>query len=291
MKNSKLRFGGVLGCLGFILAGQISLAKADPLDDIATPISNPVNFEDPRIESNIRPIAIYHKLDNKFITQGGNVKIFALQARYAVTDRLALIATKDGYVHLQPDAVLNDESGLANVGGGLKYAFYKDESSIFSGGLRYEAPIGAKRVLQGQGSGSFNPFVSGAVALGSERTPLNLVAGTGFRLAVEESDSSFYDADLHLDTKLGWFSPIAEVNYVHVIDAGDRLPIADEGQDFFNFGAANADGKSMLTGAIGGRVALDKDTSWGTAYQFPLDRSSGSYVTDWRVTTDLIFSF
>ena len=52
-------------------------ANATPLDQIASPVSNPVNFEDPRIESNVKPLFAYHKIDRDFITDGGDVRIYA----------------------------------------------------------------------------------------------------------------------------------------------------------------------------------------------------------------------
>lgn len=130
--------------------------------------------------------------------------IYALQLRYAVDERLAIIATKDGIVDMKPDAVLNDESGLANLAGGVKYAFYKDgeAGSIGTVGLRYEAPTGAKRVLMGRGDGSINPFVTGAWALGCDDTPLNVVGATGLRLAFDDKDSSFWDQISTLTPKL-----------------------------------------------------------------------------------------
>ena len=285
------RIAGTL--VSAIFMGGVCSAQADRLEQIASPVSNPVNFEDPRIQSNIRPIFIYHKIDKDFVTGGGDVRIYALQARYAVSDDLAIIATKDGIVDLNPNSALNDESGLANLGGGVKYALYRDaeEGLILTGGLRMEVPTGAKRVLQGKGKGILNPFVSGAAALGCEEYPLNFVAGTGFRVPFSQSDSMFYDLDLHVDTKIGAISPLLELNLVQVLDAGDRLPIADEGQDFFNIGSSKANGKTMLTAAAGARVDLMQQLTWGAAYQFPLVHGEGTRITDWRLTTDLTYSF
>ncbi len=288
--NNLLKNLCVLGIGAFCSVGCFSMAAhADSLSDIASPVSNPVNFEDPRIESNIRPIFVYHKLDNKFVTQGGDVRIVALQARLAVTDRLALIATKDGWVSMHPNAVLNDESGFANLAAGFKYALYqdKDAGQIVSAGLRYEIPTGEKEVLQGRGDGSINPFISAATTL----CDYNLVAGTGFRFAIDNQDSSFYDLDLHIDRKFGWFSPLLELNLVHVVSAGDRLPIADEGQDFFNLGASGSTGENMLTASPGFRVSLADNVAAGVAYSFPLVHGAGSRVTDWRITTDVTVSF
>jgi len=278
--------------LGVALLGGLN-ASADKLDQIASPVSNPVNFEDPRIESNIKPLFVYHKIDDGFVTQGGDVRIYALQLRYAVDDRLAIIATKDGIVDMKPDAVLDDESGLANLAGGAKYAFYKDadEGLIGTAGLRMEVPTGAKRVLQGKGAGILNPFVTGAWALGCDDLPINLVGATGMRLAFSSHDSSFWDLDLHLDTKVGPVSPLIEMNLVQVMDAGNRLPIPDEGQDFFDIGSSQANGKTMLTGDVGARTDLFDKTTWGIVYQFPLVHGAGTRITEWRITTDLTYSF
>lgn len=273
-------------CLGLCLS---TTAKADKLDDMISPISNPVNFEDPRSRSEIRPIFVYHKIDKKFATNGGNIRIFALQARYAVNDRFSIIATKDGYIDSRPNAVFNHEKGFGNVGGGVKYAFYKDGAAgeIATAGLRYEAPVGEQKVFMGRGDGSLNPFLSGAMNLGS----VNMMAATGIRWALDNKDSSFYDLDVHFDTQMGCFYPTVEFNLVHVLDAGKRLGIPDEGQDFFNFGSTLSDGKTIVTAAVGARVKLSDDILFGAAYQFPLTSGAGSHVTDWRLTSDLIFTF
>ena len=61
------------------------------------PVANPIFFEDPVIRSEIRPIFAYHRIDDGFITGGGEAYLYALQLRYAITDRLAFIATQDGF--------------------------------------------------------------------------------------------------------------------------------------------------------------------------------------------------
>lgn len=284
MSNNKLISKILLST--FLGLGGLN-ASAAPLDDMASPVSNPVNFEDPRIESNIKPLYAHHEIDDKFITGGGSVDIYALQIRYALSDRFALIATKDGYVNLRPNSVLDDSEGFANLGGGFKYAFYNCNDSIVTAGLRYEAPTGETEVLQGKGDGVFNPFISAGTVAG----PINLIGYTGFRIPISDNDSSFYDASLHADTNLGWISPLFELNLFNVLSAGDRLPIADEGQDFFNIGSSLSEGKTMLTGAVGARIPVSKDISFGAAYEFPIAQGSGTYITDWRVTSDLTVKF
>lgn len=160
-----------------------------------------------------------------------------MQARFALNERFAIIATKDGILHVQPNAVVPDGSGFANVAVGAKYAMYRDPDAgrILTAGLRYEIPLGEREVLQGHSDGIFNPFLSGAVAVG----PVNVMAYTAFRLPASDSDSTFYDADIHFSIPVAkWFYPTLEVNLQHVLSAGSRLPIPDEGADFFDLGSS-----------------------------------------------------
>ena len=145
-----------------------SSAFADRLSEMISPITNPVNFEDPRINSELRPFFMHHEIHDKFVTQGGDVQLYALQARLKLDDDWAFIATKDGFIDFNPKAVLPKETGFANVTVGGKYAFYQDPEAgeIATAGLRYEIPMGNTDVLMGRGDGFFNPFFSGAMALG-----------------------------------------------------------------------------------------------------------------------------
>ncbi len=274
----------LLTCLFLAATGA---AQAQELAQLSSPVSNPVNFEDPRILSEVRPVYVHHDIDSKFVTQGGSVDIYAMQLRVALTDNLAFIATKDGYVKMKPDSVLKDESGFANLAGGFKYSIYNCEDTIVTTGLRYEAPTGEKEVLQGNGDGIINPFLSAATSAGG----FNFMGYTAVRAAIDQDDSTFYDASLHVDKKLGWFSPLVELNLFNVLDAGHRLPIEDEGQDFFNIGYSLSQNETMLTTAVGARAELSDDVSLGLAYEFPLVTGSGSYITEWRLTSDLIYRF
>ena len=280
--NSRMATG--LLCGAFLIGSQLSTADAAPLDQMISPVSHPVTFEDPRHSTELRPIFAYHEIDEDFVTGGGHAEVYALQARLKLTDDLSLIATKDGYVVLDPKAVVPRDSGFADVAVGAKYSVYRTDTAIVTTGLRYEAPVGDENLFQGLEDGAVNPFISTGYVLGD----VNLMAGTGLRAAISDADSSFWDVDLHADIKLGDFYPLLEVNLIHPYQSGDRLPIADEGEDFFNFGASNAAGKNILTMAAGARYRLSEAVDVGAAYQFPLDRGEGSNIIDWRVTCDLI---
>ncbi len=91
--------------------------------------------------------------------------------------------------------------------------------------------------------------------------------------------------------RIGDFYPLIELSRIHVYTNGDRLPIADEGEDFSNFGASAAAGKGLITMGAGARYRVSKDVDLGAIYQVPLDRGPGSQILDWRVTTDLIVRF
>jgi len=95
-----------------------------------------------------------------YITEGGDFRLYALELSYALNDRLALLATKDGYIDFNPNATLEDEEGFANIAVSAKYAFYKDGESgqIATAGLRYEIPTGETKVFQGRGDGIVQPF-------------------------------------------------------------------------------------------------------------------------------------
>ena len=286
----------VLGFLAFGLlatTGAIS-AQADRLDQMISPITNPVTFEDPRSLSELRLIYVKHNFESDFVTGGGNARVYALQARFAIDDRLSIIATKDGYVDFNPNTTLPKDEGWANIEGGVKYAFYKDDAAgnIASAALRYEFASGDKEVLQGYGDGMIHPSVSAAFALNETVT---LMLGTDARIAIDDADSSFWHFDLHVDkrfeTSAGSLYPLFELNVIQVFDGGSRLPITDEGVDFFNLGASGADGKTIVIGGLGLRYRASDSIDLGVAFQLPFTGGSGSRAIDNRFTADLIWHF
>ena len=260
-------------------------AHAGALEDMISPVSAPTLNEDPRVDTELRPMFMYTSIAKDFVTRGGHYEVVAVQARAAITDRIGFIATKDGYVWLRPDQAVASNSGWANLAFGFKGALWKDEdtASIFTVGLRYEAPSGNQDVLQGRGDGLLNPFVS--AAKGFDDVHLQMYAGP--RIAISGQDSSFFDGSLHVDYQLWNLYPLAEVNWVYVYDAGRRLPITQEGFDLVDIGSSEAGGESVVTTALGLRYRILDDLDLGVTGEFPL--TSDSAIFGWRVTTDLIW--
>lgn len=265
-------------------------AQADRLEEMISPAFHQVNFEDPRAHTGAQFLFIHHKIDDKFITNGGDAQAYALQLRAKITDDLSFIATKDGYVDFNPDATVPKDTGWADVEAGLNYNFYKDSTAgqIFSVQLRYLFPIGDEEVFQGEGDGMIHPSMSGAVALGDATS---LTFGTGLRIPVDDKDSMFWDADLQVDHRIdmgGWaLHPLVGASLVHVVNGGDRLPIADEGQDLFNFGASSATGENIVIGAAGLVARVTDNIDLGASYQFPFDAGTGTRIIDSRWTIAL----
>lgn len=269
-------------------------ALADRLEQMISPAFHPVTFEDPRSISEARFLYVHHTIDEDFISAGGDVDVYALQLRYALNDRFALIATKDGFVDLNTREVVPRGNGLADIELGGKYAFFKDNEAgqIATGILRVAVPTGDEDVLQGTGDGELHPSVSAAYALTGSMT---MSGDLGMRIPFDSEFSTFLDADVQVDYRIdgdyGAFYPLLGVSLIQVVDSGNRLPIADEGQDFFNLGAAESDGKSFVLGAAGLRYRPKEALDFGASFQFPLNPGSGTRILESRLLVDAIVRY
>jgi hypothetical protein len=304
---------GAFGLLGsFVLAGTVvtdtvapaPTASGDGFAQARRPISNPTLFDLALPTTNIHPIFIYHSLPNEVSTSlgnvplGGDVEVYALQFEIAVNDRLSIVATKDGYVDMNPDATLGETDGIANLGAGLKYAFILDPVSrtAVSGTATFEIPIGDDEVFQGEGDGSMNLILNGLKLV--DQWQFAGSVGAVIPFSNEQSTSSFVSAHASYEI-CSWFIPLVEVNWFHVWDAGDGgnlfPPVSSivefEGNDFFNLGAANShQNRDLVTAAFGFRSRLTDSVDVGAAYEIPLTNDENSLMED-RITVDLIWKF
>ena len=310
---------GTFGLLSsFVLAGTVAVdttapaptASADGFAQARRPISNPTLFDLALPGTNVHPIFIYHGLPNTITTTnggsvplGGDVELYALQFEIAINDRLSIVATKDGYVDMNPNGVLEDQNGFANLGAGVKYAFILDPVSrtAVSGTLTFELPTGNSDVLQGEGDGAANLILNGLKLIDNWQFAGS--AGLQIPFSDEQSTSSFISAHASYEV-CKYFTPLVEVNWFHVLDAGDgrgnypahldgALPgaINFEGGDLFNLGAVNStENRDFVTAAIGFRSRITDCVDVGAAYEIPLTNDENSLI-DERVTVDLIWKF
>lgn len=267
----------------------LSGVAADWKDDAMAPVTNPIFFEDPHIHSEVRPIFAYHNIHDDFITRGGAAQLYAIQLRWAITDRLALIATKDGYIHLEPTAVLPEADGWADLGAGLKYAVIDDREAefILTPGLTFEFPTGRTRVFQGNGDGAWNFFVSAGKGFGA----LRFLANVG---GIVPHDFNEETAQLHTSAQVDYtvsryFTPFAALNTFTVLSEGNALPLNVEGFDLFNFGSSDAKGFTQAVAGVGFRSRLFPRFDVGFAYEFPISRPRGLFGD--RFTVDAIWRF
>lgn len=258
-------------------------------DRIVAPITSPVTFESPTIQTNVRPIYAHHSFPSDSIFGGGSLDVYALQLRYAVNDRFAIIATKDGYFDLQPD-IGGDESGMADIAGGFKYAFVDDAEAgvIATAGLIYEATNGDKDVFQGNGDGMWRPFLSAGLADGD----MSYVGALGLQWP-NDRDAETTSFDWHLQA--AWripeskFAPVIELSGIHYISDAEALAVDFEGGDIINLGATDVSGQDLVTGALGVRWNAWGRSWLGLAWETPV--FSREDLFDERVTADLFVVF
>jgi hypothetical protein len=253
------------------------------LNDMISPVSSPTVNEDPRNTTEVRPIFIYHRIPSDFLLGEGSLQVAAVQARVALTERFSLIATKDGYAWINPTGG-PELDGWANIAFGAKGSVYQSEehAAIVSAGLRYETPWGSREVFQGRGKGVLNPFLSAAKGFGD----FHLQLYTGPRLAISDSDSSFYDTNLHMDYRLPYgIYPLVEFNWLTILNGGDRFPFDQEASELVNLGSTASEG-TIATIAFGMRWRALDWLDFGATGELPM--TSRTDLCDWRVTWDII---
>lgn len=251
------------------------------------PVTNPIFFEDAIIRSEIRPIFAHHRIDDGFLG-GGDAQLYALQLRYAVTDRLAIIATQDGYFDVSNEAIANP-SGWMDLALGLKYALVDNDPAqfILTPGLTFHVPTGDEDVFQGRGDGEFNPFISFQKGFGD----LHLSGNLGLRIPIDQDEQStiaHYSVMLDYYT-CRWFIPFVAFNAFTVVNEGDNIPLTSEGYDVINFGASGADGVTQGLVGVGFRSRLLDNVDFGFSYEKAVISPEG--LTDDRFTFDVCIRF
>jgi hypothetical protein len=278
---------GMLG-LGLLPSTTGLIKRSDHcFDDFISPMTNPVYFEDPRALTELRSIFINHKLPVLLGNPGGSLQLYALQARARLTERLSLIAVKDGYIDSDSPLIQN---GWADIGAGLKYTLYRDACNgrILAGGARFETTTGRRATLQGNGDGVFDFFLSGASRMGSAS---HYMTSAGFILPVDsQAENQMFYWSHHFDRRLTKkLYAFTEINWYNYMKSGSAFGAAIEGGDLFNFGSPGVAGNNIVTNAWGARYVANRHLNTGVAWEFPLTERRG--VLDNRLTLDMIFRY
>ena len=269
------------------LLGKILRPSDHCFDGFISPMTNPVFFEDPRTLTEARVIFAHHNIPAA-IAGGGDVQLYAMQVRLALTERLSFIATKDGYI-VSSNPVIRD--GWADIAAGLKYNLIRDvaRQRLLSVGATFELPVGSPRAFQGNGDGEFNLFYSGARRMWEN---FNWISGGGIRIpSDDDAESSSTYMSQHFDVRMTERTYLlTEVNWFHWYDSGaNALLNTVEGHDLFNFGSTNVDGNDLVTMAFGGKLKPNRNSELGIAYEVPV--SGRQDVTTNRLTVDMILRY
>lgn len=282
-------------------------------DGSVMPMSFPFLFEDPYITTGTNAVGVWHEFPDASVFGDGDISVLALQARLAITDRLAFIATKDGFgwIDSHNQALIPDSEGFFNIAAGFKYAAWTwedgDAGAILTPSLRYEIPIGEKDVYQGgdDDKGILIPALSAGYHNGGWHVLADLGGQWGIDRDVSGS-SLFYN--VHVDHafpvsetgRVRFLVPFIELNGIHYVRSGDgsrlvdtSLPVGSvplsaapvapfEGVDVINLGADRMAGADLVTMAWGLRVPVGEGLSFGASYERPL--STRKDIFEQRVT-------
>jgi hypothetical protein len=275
------------------------------------PIVAPYLFEDPFVTTNAVPYFLWHDFPEQSVFDGGALYAAALQLRVALTDRVALIATKDGFVwNRNGNPLLEDSQGYMNIAAGVKVALWQNREAgqILSGILRVEVPTGSSDQYQGHKSGMAVPSLSGAASTG----PVRWIADLGAQIPFDGRDLSssiFYHVYAGLDVT-PYVQPFVQISGLRWIESGNgSLPIrlknggtldldtvqnvlgtgAFEGADVVNLGSQLVDNLDLITAAAGVHLPLAEHVTLSVAYERPITEPKGIFQQ--RITSALVLEF
>ena len=205
----------------------IAPMASDPFAQAIRPITSPTLFDLAVPRTQLHGIFMHQSFPSTLNTTIGEVpvdgdfQLYALQLEYALTDTVSLVATKDGYIDLNPDSTLSEDSGFANLAAGVKWAFIYDPEDRFAVSLttQVEIPTGNGDVFQGTGDGALLPSLS----LLKLYDRFQFAGTLGLHLPFdtdEESTTLFSSAHLSYALTDRIF-PLVELNYFRVLDEGD----------------------------------------------------------------------
>ena len=265
-------------------------------DCVVSPITNPFLFEDPRAMTEIRPLFIYQKIPNSQPNfQGGDIWFLGAQTRLAFGERFSVTLNKIGGVSVNAkNPAYDGDFGLSEIWLSPKVTLIRDPeyATILAAGAQFQIPIGSGSVYQDTGSLSIVPYVTFSQRFLANRLgTFNGMVSTGYSFSTDSLRSDYLYLSTHLSFDIGnahRFYPVLEMNWFHYTTDGSARFISGEGRDLINFGSLGK-GSSMVTGAVGGRVKMTRNTELGVAYEMPMIGNKDFF--DYRFTVDFIWRY
>ena len=267
-------------------------------DDFISPMIDFVHFEDPRNVTELRPIFVHHRFPKALgplgVPAGGSLQLFALQFRFALTERLSLIAVKDGYAIDSSEGALGGllDSGWADVTAGLKYNLLRNvkTGTLLSAGFTYEIPMGSEQTLQAVADGQFHFFASGGQRFCDGKA--HFLSSVGLQLPVDQTaQSTTGHWNNHLDyrvhDKLYLFTESSWWHWLDEAEVGNAFGVS--GLDLLNLPDTAVEGNDVVTHNVGLKIKPNRNTEFGLAYEFPLTGFEDIIRDRW--TMDAIFRY
>ena len=271
----------------FVLFGEPSARASDvPAEQLHVhPLTSPYFHEDSFVTTDVRVWFIYHDFPKSSAIGGGSAKIYAVQARVALTDRLQLVAYKDGYTDW--DAGIVKDEGANDIAAGLKWNFIQDWDNQFHAaiGAGYELSTGDSDTLHDDDQWRFWASANKGLDRLHLGGTFNVFLSDDQNQGLGNSDTISWHA--HADYRLcDVFSPVVELNGYHTLDEG-AAPLPFSGLDVVNLGGGKSE--DVVTVGIGGEVRALDGVAMRAAYETPLTDNDDLFGYRW--TMSLVLSF